>query len=49
MSKVIQFRTRDQWEEEKKSKMLAEWEAYLAWEAETLKRAQREKEEDEND
>lgn len=42
MTYIIRFRTREEWEEEKKEKMLAEWEAYLAWEEETLRRRTKE-------
>lgn len=42
---IIRFRTREEWEQEKKDKMLAEWEAYLAWEEETLRKAKEEKNE----
>lgn len=42
MTNIIRFRTREEWEEEKKEKMLAEWEAYLAWEEETLRRRTKE-------
>lgn len=38
MGNIIHFRTREEWEEEKKAKTIAEWEAYLAWEEETLRR-----------
>lgn len=39
MTNIIRFRTREEWEQEKKDKMLAEWDAYLAFEEEALHKA----------
>lgn len=44
MSNIVRFRTREEWEQEKKEKELADWEAYLAWEEETLRRKAEERE-----
>ncbi|MBM7715387.1 hypothetical protein JOC94_002374 [Bacillus thermophilus] len=40
MTNIVRFRTREEWEQEKKDKMLAEWEEYLAFEEEALRMAQ---------
>ncbi|MEB6549647.1 hypothetical protein MXL46_11175 [Heyndrickxia sporothermodurans] len=37
MTNIVRFRTREEWEQEKKDKMLAEWEEYLAFEEEALR------------
>lgn len=42
MGKIIQFRTREEIECEKKKNLLEEWNAYLEWERETMKRIQKE-------
>lgn len=39
MTNIIRFRSREEWEQEKKEKMLAEWEDYLAFEEEALRMA----------
>ncbi|MFZ7947261.1 MULTISPECIES: hypothetical protein [Bacillaceae] len=39
MTNIIRFRTREEWEQEKKDKMLAEWNAYLTFEEEALRKA----------
>lgn len=43
LTNIIRFRTREEWEQEKKEKMLAEWDAYLAFEEEALRKAAEEK------
>ncbi|UQD50779.1 hypothetical protein C0971_00920 [Bacillus methanolicus] len=44
VGKVVPFRTREEWEIEKQEKMKAEWEAYLEWEEETLRKTREERE-----
>lgn len=42
MAKVIPFRTREEWEAEKKQKIKDDWDAYIEWEEMTLKRVREE-------
>lgn len=37
MTNIIRFRTREEWEQEKKEKVLVEWKEYLVWEEEILR------------
>lgn len=43
MGDIIPFRTREQWEEEKREQVLKEWEEYLEWEEKTLAKLNKKK------
>ncbi|GLY10876.1 hypothetical protein [Pseudobacillus badius] len=43
MGEIIPFRSRDEWEEEKKERIRSEWESYLAWEEEHLRKVREER------